>query len=132
MNLSVDNHRGSVGLMNLTKGARKQEASKVVPPWSGQSFAFPEFVMNLMVNFVAHLYPAFNCRQTPIHNLQRFAGLQLFATIFQPLNERFGFRFETEPAESVQGKTSVPDPGVTIVPVSLTADLLRQTESRRK
>src|SRR4029077_19692962 len=66
-----------------------------------------------------------------IHNLQRFAGLQLFATIFQPLDERFGFRFETKPAESVQGKTSVPDPGITIAPVSPPADLLRQTKGRR-
>ena len=26
-----------------------------------------------------------------IHNLQRFAGLQLFATFFQPLDKSFGF-----------------------------------------
>src|ERR1700681_1269537 len=63
----------------------------------------------------------------PIHDLKGFVGPQRFATILQPMDERLWFRLKPEATQSVQGKTSVSDPGVTVIPVSSAADLFWQT-----
>ena len=63
----------------------------------------------------------------PVHELQGPVVTGALAAGFDPTHERAGFLGETDTQEAVERESGVPDPGVAVVPVALSANALGQT-----
>ena len=62
-----------------------------------------------------------------VHELQGTVGVGLLAARLEPVHEPCRLFREADTQEAVEGEGGVPDPGVPVVPVALSADALGQT-----
>src|SRR5215217_8998301 len=63
----------------------------------------------------------------PVHELERSVGFGSLAARPQPVYEPFCLFCESDAQEPVEGECRIPEPGVAVVPVALSTEVLRQT-----
>ena len=65
-----------------------------------------------------------------VHDLQGVVGVELVATILNPVHELAGGFGETNPHQSIERERGIADPGVAIVSVAFATDSLGQAAGR--
>jgi hypothetical protein len=61
-----------------------------------------------------------------VHDLHGPVGIQVLGAVFDPAHEPGRFIGESDAEKGVEGEGGVADPGVTVVPITLASQLLRQ------
>jgi len=62
----------------------------------------------------------------PLHNLHGTIRIQLVTSFVDPMHKLFCFFDKANTHQGVQGKSSILDPGITIIPVSFSSNALGQ------